>query len=607
MKNFYLRIFILVLFFCVPTSSFCQNQKLADSLILVYDSKSSNLGELELLRMIIEEVPDPEKSLEYSELLILKSEEVGSSNYLCDGHNAAGNALKNLGDYSQALSSYFTALEIANELKDDDRIGSLSIAIASIYSDMGDTNNSSKYFNIGIKYLRVVNDSIKLGTALLNAGDDYFMNDKLDSAKILTEESGHIFKLINNKIGYAYYLGNIGLIYAKLKNDSIALINITKASKTLEELGDYYPVSVYLTYMSDIYKNHQNWNKAFEFAQKSLTLAIEYDLKPQISDAYLKLSELYEVVGNRDEAYSSYKNHIIYRDSVNNIKTVQDIANIRTDYEIAQKQVEVNLKQNEVDLLSEKQRNQRITIMASLTGLGLILVLTVGLFRRNRFIQKTSNIIQEEKNRSDNLLLNILPEETAKELKEKGSVKAKKFDSVTVLFTDFIGFTKYSANLSPEQLVKSVNQYYSKFDEIMVKHGLEKIKTIGDAYMAAGGLPFPSENHAIKMIEAAIEIAEFVRDFKETEFDDQPKLGIRIGINTGAVVAGVVGTKKFAYDVWGDTVNIASRMESNSEAGKINISDSTYQLVKERFSCVYRGEIEAKNKGKLKMYFVENF
>ena len=598
MNNSILRFFLIGVLSLFSSVSFCQNEKRADSLILVFESRSDDSNALHLLREIIEEVPNPETQLAYAELLVSYAKQDKRSDLLCDAYNAKGNALKSLGDYTKALDAYFLAFKLASALKDAERKGSTSIAIATAYSDIGDQDNSHKYFNSGIQSLRLVNDSVKLGTALLNAGDEYFLNNKLDSAKILTQEAGLIFKLKNYQIGTAYYLGNMGLIYASQKKDSMALLNINKAIDILEELGDYYPISVYLTYISDIYKNNKAWEQAFSYTRRSLDLALQYSLKPQISEAYLQLSELYELLGRVEESFKNYKQHIIYRDSVTNIESVREMANLQTKYEVSQKQIEV-------DLLHQKQRNQRITVIATIIALVLIAILAMGLFRRNRFIQKTSNIIQEERDRSDNLLRNILPQDTAQELKEKGKVEAKRFESVSVMFTDFKGFTAYSANLSPEELVESVNYYYSKFDEIMEKYSLEKIKTVGDAYMAAGGLPFPTPDHALKMVEAAIEIADFVRESKKFDPDDMTRFDIRIGINTGPVVAGVVGTKKFAYDIWGDTVNIASRMESNSEPGKINVSENTYQLIKDQYNCAYRGEIEAKNKGKLSMYFVE--
>jgi class 3 adenylate cyclase len=172
------------------------------------------------------------------------------------------------------------------------------------------------------------------------------------------------------------------------------------------------------------------------------------------------------------------------------------------------------------------------------------------------------------------------------------------------MFTDFQAFTKHSQDLSPEKLVKSVDHFFSAFDKIIEKYGLEKIKTIGDAYMCTGGLISKGPMQPIKVIHAAFEILDFVRKESESDSDDIAHFDVRIGINTGPVVAGVVGTKKFAYDIWGDTVNVAARMETNSQAGMINISENTYELVKDQFECEYRGEIDVKNKGVMKMYFV---
>lgn len=216
-------------------------------------------------------------------------------------------------------------------------------------------------------------------------------------------------------------------------------------------------------------------------------------------------------------------------------------------------------------------------------------------------VQNNLNVISEEKKKSDQLLLNILPEEVAAELKKNGFAEAKHYEEVTVLFTDFVGFTRISETLSPKELVAEIDSYFSEFDRIMTENEIEKIKTIGDAYMAVCGLPLVNSEHAVKILKAAKEIQQFVVKKKS----EGGLFDIRIGINTGSVVAGIIGIKKYAYDIWGDTVNTAARMESNSESGRINISESTYELVKSEFPCTYRGEIEAKNKGMIKMYFVD--
>ena len=219
---------------------------------------------------------------------------------------------------------------------------------------------------------------------------------------------------------------------------------------------------------------------------------------------------------------------------------------------------------------------------------------------------KQRNRISKEKKRSDELLLNILPAETAEELKETGTAKAKSFDLVSVLFTDFKNFTQASEKLTPEELVAEINNCYSEFDRIIGRYGIEKIKTIGDSYMCAAGLPATNLTHPQDIVSAALDMAAFIEKNKQERIaKSQPYFELRLGVHSGPVVAGIVGIKKFAYDIWGDTVNTASRMESSGEVGKVNISGSTYELIKDDFDCSYRGKIQAKNKGEIDMYFVD--
>lgn len=211
-----------------------------------------------------------------------------------------------------------------------------------------------------------------------------------------------------------------------------------------------------------------------------------------------------------------------------------------------------------------------------------------------------------EKKKADDLLLNILPVHTANELKQSGKSLARAYNPVTVMFTDFYGFTQISEKLTPKQLVAELDLCFRAFDKIIGRYPIEKIKTIGDSYLCAGGLPLKNDTHAVDLVYAAIEFQRYINQRKaEKQQRGEVFFEMRIGLHTGPVVAGIVGVKKFAYDIWGDTVNIASRMESSGEVGKINISGATWALVKHRFNCTARGKISAKNKGQIEMYFVD--
>jgi len=245
-----------------------------------------------------------------------------------------------------------------------------------------------------------------------------------------------------------------------------------------------------------------------------------------------------------------------------------------------------------------------------------ILMLSISLFLiyRNYKNQKVNlrrlNIsnykLNREKLKTEELLHNILPIEVANELKAKGFSEAKHYDHVTVIFTDFVNFSGISESLSPKELVGEIDQCFKAFDAIMQQYKLEKIKTIGDAYLAVAGLPKANEYHAIDAINAAKDLLDFMQKTDSVfGVNSKHKAGIRIGIHSGPVVAGIVGVKKFAYDIWGDTVNTAARMEQNSEAGKINVSNTTYDLAKKHFSFESRGKIPAKNKGMIEMYFLK--
>ena len=286
------------------------------------------------------------------------------------------------------------------------------------------------------------------------------------------------------------------------------------------------------------------------------------------------------------------------KDLLYDIDSDKKLGTLQFTYDLDKKESKIKLLTKDQELKEQEINRQKLVRNSFMGGFAIVL-LFAGVFFSQR------NRISKEKKRSDELLLNILPEETAEELKTTGTAKAKSFDSVSVLFTDFKNFTQASEKLSPEELVEEINHCYCEFDKIITKHGIEKIKTIGDAYMCAGGLPVSNSTHPVDVVQAGLEMVEFIeRNKNERIAKGQPFFELRCGVHTGPVVAGIVGIKKFAYDIWGDTVNTASRMESSGEIGKVNISGTTYELIKDKFHCEHRGKVKAKNKGEIDMYFV---
>lgn len=300
--------------------------------------------------------------------------------------------------------------------------------------------------------------------------------------------------------------------------------------------------------------------------------------------------------------------------------------------EAEKQKAEADKARREKESLEQEQKRMRQLYLFLAVTAFFVLVISFILFffyknrQKNRKLEAQNNKIQEQnaslqqqkeeieaqrdeierqRNESDRLLLNILPYQTAQELKQFGNATPKSYEMVTVLFTDFKGFTNIASKLSPREVIRELDHCFMAFDEIIERYGLEKIKTIGDAYMCAGGIPVANDTNPVDAVHVGLEIQKFMEDLAaKKNAEGKQTWQIRLGIHTGPVVAGVIGKKKFAYDIWGDAVNVASRMESSGEVGKVNISGETYELVKEHFLCEYRGKVPAKNKGEVDMYFV---
>jgi len=344
-------------------------------------------------------------------------------------------------------------------------------------------------------------------------------------------------------------------------------------------------------------------DEAIRAAREGLRIAEAHDLRNEAMENLEYLALAYEGTGDLFLALAYNRRYHALNDSLMGARSASAVTSVLLGAEFDKQQFADSLlseqRQVEATIALQKERARRNLLLA---GAAVALVFGTFSYRQRRRTQRALE-------RSDELLLNILPEEVAEELKAKGHADAKHFDNVTILFTDFKGFTEASEKLSPQELVEELNTCFKAFDGIITARGIEKIKTIGDAYMCAGGLPVPASSTPAGVVQAALEMQAFmVARKKESDALGKPAFEMRVGIHTGPVVAGIVGVKKFAYDIWGDTVNIASRMESSGEVGQVNISEATYRLVKDRVDLHFtpRGQVQAKGKGEMDMYFVRH-
>lgn len=387
------------------------------------------------------------------------------------------------------------------------------------------------------------------------------------------------------------------LLYLAGVDDSDLRIDNLKQLKWLAtKANDQQQIALYKKQIEGVKNLSQTNNQNEILADRVDSLALQEELLSRqvdsLSEVQLKSKLLIALQKNQVDSFS--------------------FKQTRDSFLLAQKQFLLEQQSITMDLQSSKISLQKSQRNFLLTLAGLITLLAIGFVLRykqsqnhNKLLEAKNKIIVAEKKRSDELLLNILPAVVAMELKETGVAKAKKYDQATVLFTDFQDFSIIAKSLSPEQLVFELDFHFKAFDDIIGKYKLEKIKTIGDAYMCVGGLPEERMGNAKTVIEAALEIQDFLSDLKiERKKSNKSFFEARIGIHTGPLVAGVVGSKKFAYDIWGDTVNVASRLEAKGEVGKVNISSATYSLVEKEFQFENRGKLPIKNLGEVGMYFV---
>lgn len=552
------------------------------------------------------------------------------------------------GEFAPTLDYWQSSLEEFESINHPKGISNMLSNIGSVYNSTGDYITSIDYHLRTIRIAEEHDDQFRIATALQNLGAAYSNMSEYEKAKEYYIEALAKCEELEYKKGIATITMNLSEVYRNIDQFERASENIAIAKEIFEEMGDPSLPEVLIA-SSDLFLKKGDYESSITEAKRGYDIAYKNKSKSFMQRALLTLGNAYNAIGNLQKAKSSYTQSISlgkeigvnvdlqqayiglvesYRglgDDKNLISTQDEllkvneqffnqankesISNLQLEFDLEKRETELALVNADNEIKSEqiaKAQLQRNSLVAIAGLLSLLLVGTVFLYRYSR---RKNKVISEERGRSDRLLKNILPEDTAEELKENGVVVPKRHQNSTVLFTDFVNFSGMAEENSPETLVNSIDYYYRAFDKIIEENGLEKIKTIGDAYMCAGGLRKEKTDYSKtsqSTLNAAIGILDFVKKTNANTPQDVIPFQIRIGIDSGPVVAGVVGQSKFQYDIWGDTVNIAARMEANSEPNKINVSEHIFNTLSDKFDFFYRGTLDVKNKGAMKMYFCKS-
>ena len=503
----------------------------------------------------------------------------------------------NQGDEAKSLELHLQSLKMSEDIDDTLRILTSLTNIGAVYLNKPATYQKAlEYFLRSYKLSLAINDTYSVGTSTANLGETYYKMGDDSTALFYLNQS---VKAYEGTEDLPYSLNYIGRIYTRQKEFDKAIKTHSKAFEISKKLDTRLDMTQSLVGLAQAYAAKGDIASSIDIYKQSLEVGKPLNAVTEIKDAYQGLSKAYADQSDYNNAFKYQDLLLAIKDTMYNINTDKKLGTLQFTFDLEKKESQISLLNKDKEIQQQEIKRQKLVRNSFIGGFAIVL-----LFAAVFFMQR--NRISKEKKRSDELLLNILPEETAEELKATGTAKTKSFDHVSVLFTDFKNFTQASEKLTPEELVAEINHCYSEFDRIITKHGIEKIKTIGDSYMCAGGLPVSNNTHAFDVVSAALEMVNFIEVNKRERIEKgQPYFELRLGIHTGPVVAGIVGIKKFAYDIWGDTVNTASRMESSGEVGKVNISGNTFDLIKDKFLCAHRGMIHAKNKGLIDMYFVE--
>ncbi len=583
----------IILIFIVFLSHFVyadeSDQAKIDSILSVLKKTGDDTSKVKLLNRLsfLYNKTNPNEGLKFGIESLALSEELEWKTGIADACNSIAGNYYYKSDYSKSLEFFFKSLKINEELLDTVSIAQNLGNIGNVYALQGNSVKALEYFDRTLKIFEKLGNKEGVGVEMGNKGNIYYALGDFDKALECDQRALQISEEINDKSEIAKNLGNIGYVYMGKGEYEKALVYDDSALNMYRQLGDKNSIAINLGNIGETYlqmAKHSQSQDAYKKAISYLSQAIAIDQEigdiNNLKEFSQYLSESYERSGDFKEALTNYKLYTVYKDSVFSIEKRIKITNLETqrDLDLKDKQIEIN------KLEVVKKRNESVFL-----SIGIILLLFVIIF------------IARERKKSEALLLNILPEKIAERLKKKEHPIADYFNNVSILFIDMAGFTQFSDIRDPKDTVNMLNDVFTHFDTLAGKYGLEKIKTIGDCYMAVCGLPEPRTDHAYAAAQMALEVKESMKEYKAK---DGTPISFRFGLDCGPVVAGVIGKKKFVYDLWGDAVNTASRMESTGVANEIHCTDNFKQELEGRYQFISRGMVEVKGKGAMNTWLL---
>ncbi len=580
------------------------------------------------------------EALESYQFALKLFEELGNTQKIVRLRNNIGLLYSDQGNYPEALSSYFKGLEVAEKKQDKPSMILLLGNIGIVYRNRKNYEEALKNYNRSLELCNEIGNKSGASYALINIGIVYRYTKQYAKSLAYNEQALKLNEELGNKRNIALTLTNMGSTYLDSGDYKHALTYFERALPIVQELDDKNTMANLINDIGAVYFKQGKLDLAEKESSRAFAMGETIGAKTIVRDASENLWKVYRARNDYRQALQFHERYLLYKDSLFSEERERDIGRLENGLELARKQAENELLKKSGEAQEAEIARQRAVIIGAIIGFALVAALSVVLYRNNQQrkranaqlqsqndqilrqqevleeqaanieianteLQEKNSVIEEEKAKSEKLLLNILPPVIVGRLKSGEKRIAERLPGVTVIFADIVGFTVMSKVMSAEEVVSMLDQVFVDFDKIAANNGLEKIKTIGDAYMAVAGAPAPMEYHAHAAAEAALEMVASIQATADAMTHLPARLNVRIGMHTGDVVAGIIGTTKFSYDLWGDTVNTSSRMESHGMPGRVHCSQEVYELLQHDFRFEDRGIIDVKGKGPMHTYFLE--